>query len=131
MRLSLLDDLLTICRLEPGAELPDWIPGAGFWSITRTPEELSLVCAEGRAPEAAHCENGWRCLKVEGPLDFSLVGILANLAGVLAAAGVSIFAISTFDTDYLLVKSVILSQALSALRSAGHVVNESPGRGDT
>lgn len=128
MRLNLLEERLSVCRLDVEAALPDCIREPGFWSITRTQDELSLVCREGHAPAGARCEQDWRCLKVEGPLDFSLVGILAELARVLAEAGVSIFALSTFDTDYLLVRSEKLQTALSALRSAGHTLSEPPAR---
>ena len=128
MNLHLLEEQLAVCRLDAAAELPEGFRGGGFWSITRTQSELSLVCAEELAPAGARIEHGWRCLMVKGPLDFSLVGILAELAGVLAGAGVSIFAISTFDTDYLLVKSADLEAALAALRKAGHRVGGMPER---
>jgi hypothetical protein len=79
-----------------------------------------VVCAEAEAPEGAKCERGWRVLQVAGPLEFSLTGVLAAIAMPLAIAGLSIFAISTFDTDYLLVKEEQLAKAVEALRSAGH-----------
>lgn len=118
--LSLMPDNLAVCRLGPETAVPAWALTGPFFSITRTAEELSIVCAEALAGEAAVVERGWRAFKVAGPLDFGLVGILADLAGVLAAAQVSLFAVSTFDTDYLLVKAGQLEAASAALRTAGH-----------
>jgi hypothetical protein len=107
----------TICRLPADASVP-----AAFFSVTRTPDELSMVCEEAQAPAGTRCESGWRMLQVAGPLAFSLTGVLAGIAGPLAEAGVSIFAISTFDTDYVLVKEENLEKAMAALRAAGHRV---------
>ncbi len=115
MRIKLLPQTLDICRLEPEAPLPSWV-GPGFFSITRTPDELSIVC-ENAPLSVQRCERGWRAFKVEGPLDFSLTGILSSIAAPLAAARVSLFAISTFDTDYVLVRDVAAASA--ALREAG------------
>ncbi|MBS0661491.1 MAG: ACT domain-containing protein [Verrucomicrobia bacterium] len=117
MQLTLLPDSFAICRLAPDAAVPP-----RFFSVTRTAEELSVVCREADVPSDARCELGWSGLQVAGPLDFALTGVLAALAAPLAAAGVSIFALSTFDTDYLLVKSASLPEALAALRGAGHEV---------
>lgn len=107
-------------------EMPDaGAPGVGgsFLSITRTADELSVVCPEEYAPEGAAVEVGWRAMKVEGTLDFSLVGILASISAPLADAGVGIFVVSTFDTDYVLVKEASLERAVSALEGAGHEVS--------
>ncbi len=93
---------------------------ADFCSITRTADEVSIVCPLGRVPDDVRRESGWRCLKVEGPLDFALTGILASLAVPLAQAGISIFAISTYDTDYLLVKD--LDGAVATLTGEGHLI---------
>ena len=98
-----------------------------LFAITRTPDELSIVCSQANVPPNTFSEPDWRALKVSGPLDFSLTGILASLASPLAQAGISIFALSTFDTDYLLVKSGALDRAVEVLRRAGHAV---AGRGD-
>lgn len=113
MRLEILRGEFAIKKLEASAPIPVWATGE-FVSITRTREELSIVC------EAPGGE--WRCLKVEGPLDFSLVGILASLAEPLAKAGISIFAISTFNTDHILVNAANLDRAVEALRAAGHTI---------
>lgn len=121
IRLRLLPDALAVCRLSPDSP-PVQMPASGFFSLTRTHTEVSLVCAPELAPAGARVEAGWRSLEVAGPLAFGLVGILAKLSGVLAEAGVSIFVISTYDTDYLLVKETQLQAAVRALREAGHGV---------
>ena len=123
MELSLLPDYLAICRLDPDTPVPSWAQEGGFHSVTRTAYELSVVCAEHLVPGDVQCEGGWRCLAVNGPLDFALTGILAGLAAPLAEAGISIFAISTFDTDYLLVKQQHLQQAVEVLLHSGYVVH--------
>lgn len=94
-----------------------------FWSLARTDEEISLVCRTESVPDTASVvESGWNLLGVEGVLDFSLTGILARISGVLADAGVSIFAVSTFNTDYILVKADSLPCASEALRAAGYEI---------
>jgi hypothetical protein len=122
MRLILLHGLLSVCRLPVDGALPSWLPAHGFVSITRTPDELSVVCTEDAVPPGVRCEAGWRCLAVAGPLEFGLTGVLASITAPLAEAGVSIFAISTFDTDYVLVKAERVDEAVDALRHAGHEV---------
>jgi hypothetical protein len=102
--------------------VPAWATAGEFCSITRTQEEIPVVCAEECVPEGVKCDRGWRCLRVAGTIEFSVLGVLASLAVPLVEAGVSIFAVSTFDTDYLLMKAENLPRALEALRSAGHVV---------
>ena len=118
-RLQIMPQRLAVARLDPAADLPSWLPREGFLSITRTSDELSIVVDEQALPGRVTAETGWRMLKVLGPLDFSLVGVLASLANPLAAAGVSIFAISTYDTDYLLVREAQFALALAALAEAG------------
>ena len=105
LALSLLPDTLAICRLAPDAEVPAWAWTGEPASVTRTRDELSVVCRMDAVPKDVRAEAGWRCLKVDGPLDFALTGILAALSAPLAAAGISLFAVSTYDTDYLLVKA--------------------------
>lgn len=122
LTLSVLPALFAVCRLEPDAPLPAWA-AAIFFSITRTPDELSIVCPQAAVPNHVRAEAGWRLLKVEGPLDFALTGVLASLANPLAAAHISLFAVSTFNTDYLLVKAESLAQAVRVLRQAGHRVH--------
>jgi uncharacterized protein len=124
LRLNVLDGRLAVCRMEPGAGLPEWATRADFFSITRAPDELSVVCPEGNVPESVGCEKGWRALKLAGPFEFSLTGVLASVLDPLARAGVSVFAVSTFDTDYVLVKEDRLRAAVAALREAGHEVRD-------
>ena len=122
--LTLQPGRLTVCQLPAEAPLPAWAAHAtAFVSITRTAEELSIVCTEGLAPEDVKQEPGWRAFQVRGPLDFGLTGILASLLDPLAKAKISIFAISTFNTDYVLVKEPAVDAAVAALRGAGHRVD--------
>jgi len=120
LTLSLLSDTFAICRLEPKADIPSWALAGDFFSVTRTKEELSLVCPEEMVPEGTHCEKDFRSIKVEGPLDFTLVGVLASLTEALAQEAISILAISTFDTDYLLVKEAQVDRAVQKLLQSGH-----------
>lgn len=120
LTLSLLPGTFTICRLDPEANIPDWAKPGGFISVTRTSDELSIVCTGVNVPEGVKADRGWRCFKVEGPLDLSLTGVLASLANPLAEARINIFALSTFDTDYLLVKEEKVSHAAEVLIRAGH-----------
>jgi hypothetical protein len=122
MKLSLLPGRYGICRLDPAAPLPAWALAGPFWSVTRTADELSVVCDETGIPDGVRHAPGWRCLKVEGPLDFGLTGVLASLAVPLAEAGVSVFVVSTYDTDYLLVKEEDFSEAQRVLEAADHRV---------
>ena len=124
LELSLLKERLAVCRLEPSAPLPVWAFSGDLCSITRTPEELSVVCREQAVPVGIRCERGWRVFKVAGPLDFGLTGILDVLTDPLARAGISIFALSTYDTDYLLVREAQLEEAIATLRTAGHILVE-------
>ena len=114
-----------ICRLEPDATLPAWAVGARFLSVTRTALELSVVCEVARVPDVVHAERDRRLLQIEGTLAFTLTGILASVAGPLAKAEVSIFAVSTYDTDYLLVSEKDLQHAMQVLDAAGHNVRQS------
>lgn len=122
LTLTLLPETLAVCRLAPDAPLPDWAVAGPFFAVTRTRDELSVVCQQEQIPDGVTCQPGWRCLQVAGPLNFSLTGVLASLALPLAQAGVSIFALSTYDTDYLLVSETALDAALAALRNAGHAL---------
>ena len=122
LTLEVLTDELTVCRMPPNTPVPDWAWSEGFTSVTRTDDELSVVCAAEPVPADVKHTAGWRALKVRGPLDFALVGILADLSGTLADAGVSIFAISTYDTDYILVRGEQLDTAVKALKTTGHEV---------
>ena len=112
-------EALVVARFPPDAPLPP-IPASAFFSLTRTEAELSLVIAAEHLPDGATAvEEGWVAMAVVGPLDFSLVGILSQLSGTLAAAGVSIFALSTYDTDLILVRAADRDRAATALLEAG------------
>lgn len=117
--LVLLEPTFAVCRLPAGGAVPDWAHAGSFCSVTRTPREISIVCEQGVVPPEALSETGWRCLMVEGPLAFTEVGILESLTAPLAASGISVFVISTYDTDFLLIKEASLEQALSSLRNEG------------
>jgi len=121
--LELLPDTLAICRLEAGAPVPEWTERSpGFLTVSRTAEELSITAVESAVPRETRCERAYRALRVRGPLPLDLIGILAAILDPLAEAGLGIFAISTYDTDYVLVKSGDLPAALDALERAGHQV---------
>jgi uncharacterized protein len=125
MRLSLtmLRETFALCRLGPDDPLPLWAATGPFTSITRTPDELSIVCPATSVPPDTHAVRDWRCLKVDGPLDLSLTGIMAALSGQLAAAGIAIFPIATYDTDYIFVREADTGRAVEALTAAGHTVH--------
>lgn len=120
LALTILPDTFAICRLDAGAPVPGWALRGALVSVTRTADELSIVCPQDDAPEGVQASREWRRLRVAGPLDLSLTGVLASLTEPLARAGVSVFAISTFDTDYLLVRETQLDAAVAALSAAGH-----------
>ncbi len=122
LALELLAERLAIVRLPPDADLPQLPLGGELLSLTVTRDEISIVCPEDMAPVGTEIAAGWRALRVVGELDFSLIGIMAALTGALAEAGVSVFALSTYTTDYLLVREEALEQAVAALRAAGHTV---------
>ena len=115
-------EILSICRLERNALIPEWALNDKFFSITRTAEELSVVCLQDQVPPGIQKQDGWKALQVEGPLDFSLTGVLASLTEPLAREGISVFAISTYDTDYLLVKKELLERAIKILVKRGYQV---------
>lgn len=123
MQLYALDELYAIVRLEPDAEVPVWARTGHFWSITRSDSELSIVCPQDDVPTDASAERGWCALEVAGPLDFSLTGVVSSLVAPLAEEEIPIFLISTFETDYLLVREPDLHRAVEALTSAGHSVD--------
>ena len=119
------DEQLAVCRLSPEDVLPNWAMVGGFCSITRTSDELSIVCPDDRRiPEGVRCERGWRVIRVGGTQAFTLTGVLSSVLEPLARSGISIFAISTFDTDYVMVKSESLEAAVIALRAVGHHVEQ-------
>jgi len=122
LRLTVLEGEYSVWRLDADAPPPE-VEAGGFLSITRTNDELSVVSPSSAVPAGVTAEAGWRCLRVEGPLPFELTGVLAALSAPLARAEIPIFVVSTFDTDYLLVRSHDLERACDALHEEGHSVN--------
>src|SRR6267378_7596898 len=123
--LTLLPERFAISRLAADAPIPPWATQGSFFSVTRTGEELSIVSELARVPVGVHSQPGWRVFKVHGPFALSEIGVLSALAEPLAEAKVSLFAISSFDTDYLLVAAETLSAAINALGQAGHTIHRS------
>jgi hypothetical protein len=121
LRFRIHETELAIARLEPDAAIPAWASGGSFASVTRTPRELSIVCDAALVPANVRHERGWAMLELEGPFPFELTGILASFIDPLAEAKIGIFAISTYDTDVVLVKRAALDAALAVLANAGHV----------
>jgi len=121
--LSVLEETFSIHRLAPDASLPEAVSECDFYSLSKTTDELSLVCPEHLAVKSEKSNPDWKCLKVAGPLDFELTGILAGITDVLAKEKLSVFAISTFDTDYILLKKQGLTAAISALERVGYIFN--------
>ena len=124
MNLKLIDGNYSVCRLEPNDSIPEWAYQGSFYSISKSNEELSILCETKFIPNYIKSENNWNLIKVEGPLDFSLTGILSSLIQPLATEKISIFTVSTFDTDYLLVKIDKLQQTISILKQSGFTFSE-------
>lgn len=111
-----------VCRLPAGEPVPAWAGSAVFSSVTRTADELSVICPAAAVPAGIKAEPGWRLLQVAGPLDFGAVGVLHSITAPLAQAGISLLSVGTFETDYVLVKGDRLDAARRALTNAGHRV---------
>ncbi len=127
LTLQLLPESYAVCRLGPEQPAPGWATRGAFVSVTRTDAELSIVCPQQAVPPEVQSERGWRCLRVKGPLGFGMTGLLASLAAPLASSGVSIFVVSTYDTDYLMVQQRDLERAVAALERAGHSLERGEG----
>jgi uncharacterized protein len=120
---QLLPESYAVCKLSSNVAIPHWAVGSsGFLSITKTPLELSIVCLQSCVPAGVERSEDWRVLGIVGPLDFAMVGVLSAISGLLAAQAIPIFVISTFDTDYILVKNAQLPKAITVLQQAGHTV---------
>jgi len=122
LTLKLLKEKYGVCRLAKTELIPKWAENSNFFSITKTLDELSIVCSTESIPINVRCEKDWRILKIEGTLAFSLIGIIASISTILAQTGISIFAISTYDTDYILVKNKDIDNAIGALIEKNYVV---------
>jgi uncharacterized protein len=126
LQLRVVDGDYAVSKLDRAVAIPAWADGEGFVSISRSTDELSIVCLTARVPisdATVHSESGWVCLQLVGPFAFTLTGILLAVLKPLAAAEIGIFAVSTFDTDYVMVKHEHLTDAIEALTSDGHFVN--------
>ncbi|WP_294404582.1 ACT domain-containing protein [uncultured Clostridium sp.] len=117
LTLRLLNDTYGVCRLQKDSQIPSWAFDGEFYSITKTDDELSIVCLENSIPQDIKCELDWRIFKIQGPLDFSLIGILSKISSLMAENQISIFAVSTYDTDYILIKEDKLENAINILES--------------
>jgi hypothetical protein len=126
LELTLVRLDLVICRLAARATTPDWLQESSWYSITRTPEEVSIVCAADAVPPEVDASGPWAAMRVRGTLDFSLVGVLASIVVPLADAEIPVFVISTYDTDHVLVAKESLPSACDALVQAGHRVESAP-----
>ena len=115
LNLRLLKDTYGVCRLNKDDSIPSWVFNGEFFSITKTDDELSIVCQENNIPSGIKYEKCWKVLKIEGPLDFSLVGILSKISSLMAVNNISIVAISTYDTDYILIKKEKIDSAINIL----------------
>jgi hypothetical protein len=120
--LRVLPQTLAVCRLDGADPFPEWVGASRFSSITRTESELSIVCEGALVPAAVRAVHGWRCFEVEGPFEFSIVGVIAALTKPLADADVSVFTVATFDTDYILVRGEDLERAICAFEASGHTI---------
>lgn len=122
LTMKLLKEKYGVCRLDKTELIPQWAENGEFSSITRTSDELSIVCSEDNIPSGIKCEKDWRVLKIEGTLDFSLIGILASISTILSQKRISIFAVSTYNTDYILVKNNDVDNAISSLSNEGYEI---------
>ena len=122
LTMKLLKENYGVCRLDKTESIPEWTQNSDFLSITKTLDELSIVCTQDSIPNNIKCENNWRILKVEGPLDFSLIGIISSISNVLAQQKISMFAVSTYDTDYILVKDKDIDNAIASLSIVGYEI---------
>ncbi|HMD31184.1 MAG TPA: ACT domain-containing protein [Candidatus Acidoferrales bacterium] len=120
LTLRLLPETFAICRLDPHAPLPAWVPQRAFTASIRTADELCVYCAGDAVPPDVRAERGWRALQLVGPFDFSEFGVIASVAGPLAEAGISISVLATFDTDYIFVRAEALESAVEILQAGGH-----------
>ena len=125
MNLNILEETYSIYRFNIGSVLPEWIYSSEFYSVTKTKDEISVVTSQTDSNPANCLSNrDWRIIKIEGPLDFSLVGIIADLSAILKKKNISIFTISTFDTDYIFVKQKDLSDGIKALIENGYIISD-------
>lgn len=121
LNFKVLKGLYSVCRLDNGVEIPEWVNKSEFYSITKTDNELSIVCCQEGLPEFVKSEKDWKIISIDGQLDFSLIGIISKISSLLAQNGISIFVISTFDTDYFMVKEENFDKTVELLKIIGSV----------
>ena len=124
LKLKLLDGIYAVCRFEDSDKVPSWVNEKEFFSVTKTEDEISVVMLQDKISSDVKAEKDWRILKVEGTLDFSLIGILAKISEILAKNSISIFVISTFNTDYILVKEEKVEKAILVLSEEGYEISK-------
>jgi hypothetical protein len=124
LKLSTLKDSFSICKLDPSSDIPSWAWEGDFFSITRTTDELSIICDCKNIPEKMKCEHNWQVLMIEGPFEFEEIGILHSITKPLAEAEISLLTISTYDTDYILIKEGHYEEAIKSLERAGHIIGK-------
>lgn len=122
LKMKLLEGIFGVCRLSSEDNIPHWCLQSEIYSITKTKDELSILCDLKFIPQGIKCEKPWKALKIEGPLDFALIGILSTISTLLAKNSISIFAISTYDTDYILVKEKDMDNAIKVLSNEGYII---------
>jgi hypothetical protein len=123
LTLIILKDIYTIYKFKPDSDIPDWIKNSDFYSVTKTKDELSVVSKQiDLLTETQGINKDWTILRIQGPLDFSLIGIIAEISGILEEAKISIFTISTYDTDFILVKNKNLIKAIDSIKANGHKI---------
>jgi hypothetical protein len=125
LKLKVLPGHYAICRFNADTGIKERVRNLPFYAVVRTQRSLTLVCDQNTVGEAEECEKNWRCLEIEGFFDFSETGILSQVCGSLANAGIAVFVISAFETDYLLIKNSRFNEALEALRASGHQISSS------
>ena len=120
--LKLLPDSYAVCRLKDSGDIPKRVRSLPFYAIVGTENSITLVCDQKYISDTEECEKNWRCFEIEGPFDFSEIGIISKVSGPLAHAKIAVFVISAFETDYLLVKDIHLKDALATLKASGHQI---------
>jgi hypothetical protein len=124
LQLSLLKDKYGICTLPNTAPIPDWALTQSLASITRTEKELTIVCRLEILPSQYQSGLNWRCFKIDGSFDLNQIGVISSISSPLADAGISIYVISTYDTDYFLIKEQNLEKTISVLSNSGHYITK-------
>ena len=122
LQLSLLDEMYGICVFPNNAPIPEWVVTASLCSITRTKKELTIVCPQNIIPDEIEHDRNWRCFRIDGSFDLNQIGIISSLAVFLAQAGISMLVVSSYDTDYILVKEEKVEQAIAVLSDNGHLI---------